>query len=138
MKICFKCQQAKPITEFYKHPRMDDGHLGKCKECTKKDVTENRWKNVDKIRAYDRDRGNRQSPEYGKMYRESQPMKEKARRNVTNAVQGGKLSRGCCEICGVDSPVHGHHDDYNKPLDVRWLCVAHHKQWHVANGEGKF
>lgn len=38
MKICFKCNSEKPITDFYKHPRMLDGHLNKCKTCTKKDT----------------------------------------------------------------------------------------------------
>ena len=41
MKKCFKCGIEKEINEFYKHPMMADGHLGKCKECNKKDVIEN-------------------------------------------------------------------------------------------------
>lgn len=40
MKICFKCKEEKELNDFYKHPRMNDGHLGKCKSCTKKDVKE--------------------------------------------------------------------------------------------------
>jgi hypothetical protein len=39
-KICFKCNENKPLHEYYKHPKMADGHLGKCKGCTKKDVKE--------------------------------------------------------------------------------------------------
>ena len=40
MKKCFKCNIEKPIEDFYPHPRMTDGHLGKCKDCTKKDSKE--------------------------------------------------------------------------------------------------
>jgi hypothetical protein len=41
----------------------------------------------------------------------------------------GRLIRQPCEVCG-EKKVEAHHDDYDKPLDVRWLCKAHHTDVH--------
>lgn len=44
VKTCFKCGRKLPLSSFYKHPQMRDGHLNKCKDCTKQDV----YRNYDK------------------------------------------------------------------------------------------
>ena len=69
---------------------------------------------------------------YYAKYRKAQPMKHKARWTVWNAKVAGKLVvPDHCEECGVEANLDAHHDDYEKPLDVRWLCrdchAAHHK-----------
>ena len=46
MKKCFKCGNIIPLTDFYVHPQMADGHLNKCKYCTKKDVKNDYNKNI--------------------------------------------------------------------------------------------
>jgi ribosomal protein S27AE len=46
---------------------------------------------------------------------------------VRTAVYQGRLSKpSTCEVCGAEGPVQGHHDDYSKPHDVRWLCGTCH------------
>lgn len=136
MKTCFKCNVQKPLSEFYKHPAMADGHLGKCKICAKKDVYIHRHESPsrEKILAYDRARGNRQTLEYNQEYRAKYPKKYKAHYIVSYAIKSKKLFREPCAICGNEE-THGHHDDYDKPLNIRWLCAEHHHQWHAEHGE---
>lgn len=52
---------------------------------------------------------------------------------VYRAVKAGELVRGPCEREGegdCSGRIEAHHDDYGKPLDVRWLCVRHHNRLH--------
>lgn len=144
-KTCFKCNTSKPLSDFYKHSQMADGHLNKCKDCAKKDVRAHREENLDKIREYDRTRGRTENrkkearqyqaehPEIhlaaNRRYKEKFPEKNFARVSVNNAIRDGRLFKQPCEVCG-DPDSEGHHDDYSKPLDVRWLCDAHHKEHH--------
>lgn len=134
-KTCFKCGAEKPLTDFYKHPKMPDGHVNKCKECNKKDVRENRKDKVEYYREYDKVRGNRQDASYLKVYRQRYPKKYAAHLLVNNNIRSGNLQKGVCEICNSEDSV-AHHDDYDLPLEVRWLCQAHHIQWHKENGPG--
>lgn len=136
MKKCFKCGEVKDLSQFYKNKMMKDGHLNKCKSCARVDVQENRKKRIEYYREYDRKRGNRQTKDYLDEYREKFPNKYKAHTMVNNAIRSGLLFREKCSECGSDQKTHAHHDDYLKPLNIRWLCPACHKEWHQKNGEG--
>ena len=57
-----------------------------------------------------------------------------AHKLVYRAVKSGKLCKGIlCEECGIlDNSLSGHHEDYDRPLDVVWLCGHCHG---VRHGE---
>ena len=129
-KTCFKCHKTLPLEAFYKHKQMGDGHLNKCKECTKRDAFVHRENNLEKIRAYDRSRGNRQDYSYTKEYRAANEEKYKAHQVVLNAVRTGKLRKAPCITCGNEK-VEAHHPDYSSPLDVVWLCSSCHSRAHA-------
>ncbi len=136
MKTCKQCKILKPLTEFYKHKFGKDGYLNKCKKCVSATVTANREKNIERIRAYDRARGCRQSLSYFQERRKRCPNQYRAHTMVNNALRDNKLVKKLCSECGSNNRIHAHHDNYLEPLNIRWLCACCHKQWHRDNGEG--
>ena len=134
MKECFKCKTVKPLSDFYKHSKMADGYVNKCKECNKNDVTEHRNKNLEKIREYDRARGKeskrlKATAEITRAWRAEDSRRAVAHSSVARAVRNGTLSRQPCCRCG-DAKTVAHHEDYDKPLEIVWLCQPCHKQRH--------
>ena len=148
VKTCFKCGRTLPISEFYSHPQMADGHLNKCKECTKDDARKNRKKKIVYYKAYDRKRamtpkrieardrynktvqGKESNAKAKEKYRKNNPKKASARMILRRAVLKGQITPMPCEVCGKVENVQAHHDNYNKPLDVIWLCPKHHRWIH--------
>lgn len=59
------------------------------------------------------------------------PTHVRARQIVQYAIRKGKLIRPTtCFLCSVVCVPHAHHNDYDKPLDVRWLCRPCHRRAH--------
>ena len=59
------------------------------------------------------------------------PLKFKgvARSKLQRAVRSGLIIRQSCEVCGA-TPTQAHHENYEKPYEVRWLCQACHSKEH--------
>ncbi len=147
-KTCTKCGKTKPGNDFYRQRRGSDARQGRCKDCVRSAATENRLQNLDRARAHDRARGNLphrvmaraeyQQTERGKAasraakrrYAEKNREKREAHILLGNAVRSGSVQRQPCEACGSTRNVQAHHDDYSKPLIVRWLCSKHHAAVH--------
>jgi len=147
-KKCFKCNEIKSLEEFYKHAGMADGYLNKCKKCARSDVHKNRSQNIEYYKQYDRSRAMREDRvvarlEYNKTERGKEarktayanaknrrPERHNARVILNNAVRDGRILRPTSCTCGATGRIEAHHEDYSKPLEVSWLCVACHKQAH--------
>ena len=156
MKVCFKCFVEKPPSDFYAHKAMADGHLNKCKDCTKKDVFRHRELNLEKVREYDRNRPNREERVKTTCTRISRLCKEdkdfskrvsdiklkwallnqhktKAKHAANRAVRDGKLQKKTlCEHCLLEKKLQKHHWSYDEQhwLDVIWLCTSCHGKEH--------
>ena len=60
-------------------------------------------------------------------------LKQHAWKKVNVAEQNGTLVRpDSCELCLCTDKVEAHHVDYDRPLDVKWLCSICHERAHYA------
>lgn len=62
-------------------------------------------------------------------WRQRNPRSYLAHITVANALRLGVLERQPCEVCGAEKS-EAHHPEYNRPLDVQWLCRSHHRARH--------
>lgn len=63
-------------------------------------------------------------------WKDAHPKEVWAHHAVRSGIRRGLLTPQPCEVCGKDK-VDAHHDDYDRPLAVRWLCRKHHQQHHM-------
>ena len=147
--FCKSCLQDKPQDGFYVSNKT------RCKDSVKESVNAHRQANLERVRGYDRMRGSmphrvaarkeyQKTPAFTESHKtanfkwtEKHPDRRKASLIVGNAVRDGKLKRHPCLVCGHEK-VEGHHPDYSRPLDVVWLCNAHHREAHkVSANDGQ-
>lgn len=107
------------------------GTAPNCRACYSARVRARYRENIENCRAYERKRA--QDPlrkerrrEYNRRAKERNPERRAARVAVGNAIRDGRLVRQPCEVCGDRGEAH--HDDYARPLDVRWLCFRCHRE----------
>lgn len=131
---CPDCKQEKLLSEFNRSKSRPSGYQNICRKCQQVRYTKWHYETLkadpikhEKRKAYYRQKEkerrlrNKTDPKYKKM--------KAAHTVIAGMVAGGWLTSQPCEVCGKKE-TEAHHDDYDKPLDVQWLCKKHHKLIH--------
>ena len=89
-----------------------------------------RYKYSDKGReASDRYYHSQAKKEANARYREKHRWEARVQSLVNRAKKLSILIAQPCQVCGKLN-AFAHHDDYNKPLEVKWFCNYHHSEYH--------
>ena len=127
MKVCFRCSIEKPLTEYYKHKKMADGHLGKCKDCTRKDSIKRHYEITSTIEGLEKERQRHREKYHRLNYKEMQKVWDKDK--PWNKKQVYKNLR---RKFNIPRGFELHHWNYNDELleDVVVMTTSEHKKLH--------
>ncbi len=146
-KYCPRCKKKLFSKHFYKCPSRHDGLRAYCKKCDieKNDTSARREymkmymrkrngygikKKKSKFKFSDRKEYQRK---YSKLRRVKDKEKIACRQIFHTALRNGEVTKKPCSICESEEFAEGHHIDYDKPLEVIWLCKKHHRKLHALS-----
>jgi len=121
-KQCRRCADTRPLAEFRRDARMRGGFSNVCGPCARRDHNAHYAATRARRAEYER---TRYQANPARRNRAEPPEKRRARTAVKLALRSGRLTRQPCEACG-HATTEAHHDDYARPLSVRWLCHTCH------------
>jgi hypothetical protein len=134
MKTCSSCNEKKPESDFQVRKASKDGLTASCRQCLKKRDAK-RYPKEREIRSLQRKvymstpEGKSSHKKAVKQWQEKNALRRAAHVIFGNALRKGKIVKQPCFVCGKKAEAH--HPDYGRPLDVVWLCTAHHKEVHM-------
>jgi hypothetical protein len=155
MKTCIKCGICWPLCEFYIENKVTGRTRNSCIYCERaygrdlmKRVGQTDEYRIRRSRYIKRRRHLSVSKEHemrhSRIRKEKYPQKVKAMQEVRAAISRGLLIRpSVCSKCGTQDPkqqngvtaIHAHHHNgYDNPLDVQWLCITCHTAEHRKAG----
>lgn len=130
-KKCSKCLEVKDLTKFYFNKTLNK-YYSWCKSCRIKFIplSESRKKYVAKYFASEKGKESvrKTARKMLQIHREKIYARLKLRYHIK---KGYIIKPKKCEKCNLEKKLHGHHEDYNKPLEVMWLCTRCHADRHL-------
>jgi hypothetical protein len=126
-KVCFRCNTEKELTEYYKHKQMGDGHLNKCKDCTKKDSSKRHYEITSTPEGLEKERSRHREKYHRLNYKEMQKVWDKDKPWKSTSTYKG-LSKKFKTPKGLEL----HHWNYNNEFleDVYVMTRSEHKKLH--------
>lgn len=129
-KTCVICHQTMSLENFYRQSNAKDGRAYYCKKCANSRTRTWKFDHPGKATSYTAEWAKSHvayNVERNRHYIALYPERHHARLLLRKAVRDGQLIRpSSCPECGAGGKIDAHHDDYTKPLEVRWLCCACH------------
>lgn len=135
MKICFKCLEEKPLSEFYKHKKMSDGHLNKCKICTKKNSIDNFNIKKNDIIWLEKERERHRDKYHRLDYKDKHKPTKESKKLITIRYKNKYPEKINCNKKMKVKPIKGfnlHHWNYNIGYenDIFILSILEHNKVH--------
>lgn len=135
LHCCIDCGETDP-EKFYPHMK------NRCKKCCNKQKVHYHQANSkyqEHQARYYRQRyargGQKRLPGYSDvivLWQRSNPEAVKVAQLLRKAIKEGSLERPLrCELCGSEGRVEGHHNNYDSPYEVTWVCASCHKKLHL-------
>lgn len=157
--ICCKCKKIYKLNNFVKSKKMKYGITYICKGCKRKldalyckSDKYKEWYKKNKYKqklSHEKYKRTKKYKNTRKKYLKSKEYKKYVMKSIkkhrdkikvimkfnNTLIRTKIIKRQPCCVCGSTKNVHAHHDDYNKPFEVIWLCALHHI--HLHNSKDK-
>ena len=132
---CSTCGETKP-------DKFNHNMKGKCRSCQNKErvITqrlnpEYQKKQAKYYKQWYAKYGRKRAGNYGQvifLWRKNHRDEVNISQRVRTAIKNGQLERPLvCAFCGKVGRINAHHDDYNLPFDITWVCSSCHKKLHL-------